>query len=176
MGIIGAAAAGKSALAQLLCAASSVLWDVSRVQCVSMDGYSFPNSYLAAEPGVDHLGRPCTLKDIKGLPRTLDVDKFSSDLRRLHRPNGEAVLLPVYDRDLHDPVQEGVAIVPGCQIVIVEGECFRIFVVLALQPETLEGYPIKGLLQQSFCSQRKSEMRRSLKHNYFQPQGWTIES
>lgn len=121
MGIVGPAAAGKSTLAQLLCAAGDVLWGNSYMQCVSMDGYSFPNSYLSAEPAVDHLGRPCTLKAVKGLPCTLDAGALLRDLRRLRSTDAQTVLLPAYSRHLHDPVPDCVAVEPGCRIVIIEG-------------------------------------------------------
>lgn len=121
MGIVGPAAAGKSTLAQLLCAAGDVLWGDSYMKCVSMDGYSFPNSYLSAEPAVDHMGRPCTLKAVKGLPSTLDASALLRDLRRLRSTYADTVLLPAYSRDLHDPVPDCVAVTPSCRIVIVEG-------------------------------------------------------
>lgn len=91
-----------------------------------MDGYSFPNSYLRAEQAIDHQGRPCTLKDIKGLPNTLDVDALLRDLLRLRTAGREPVLLPSYNRDLHDPVPDSVAIATDCKVVIIEGEKPRI--------------------------------------------------
>lgn len=121
MGIVGPAAAGKSTLAQLLCAAGDALWGDSYMQCVSMDGYSFPNSYLSAEPAVDHIGRPCTLKAVKGLPSTLDAGALLRDLHLLRSTDAQTVLLPAYSRDLHDPVPDCVAVAPGCRIVIIEG-------------------------------------------------------
>lgn len=101
VGIIGAAAAGKSVLAQLVCAASAILQgNESWAQCVSMDGYSYFNSHLLAQPATDHLGRACTLKDIKGAPSTLDADAFLRDLLRLRSPStsSQTIRLPAYDR------------------------------------------------------------------------------
>lgn len=91
-----------------------------------MDGYSFPNSYLLAEQAFDHQSHPCTLKDIKGLPNTLDVDALLRDLLRLRTAGREPVLLPSYDRDLHDPVPDSVSIATDCKVVIVEGEKLRV--------------------------------------------------
>lgn len=91
-----------------------------------MDGYSFPNSYLLAEQVLDHRSNPCTLKDIKGLPNTLDVDALLRDLLRLRTAGRETVLLPSYDRDLHDPVPDSVSIATDCKVVIVEGEELRV--------------------------------------------------
>lgn len=124
VGIVGAAAAGKSTLAQLVCAACSVLWRASCgawIQCVSMDGYSFPNSHLVAQPATDHLSRSCSLEDLKGIPVTLDADALLRDLLRLRTSKRESVLLPAYNRDLHDPVPDSVTVSTDCRVVVVEG-------------------------------------------------------
>ncbi|CAM9739592.1 unnamed protein product, partial [Scytosiphon promiscuus] len=120
VGLCGSAAAGKSTLAQLLCAACGVLWGTSSVTCLSMDAYSFPNAYLSAEPA-EYLGRPCALKDIKGRPETLDSASFLRDLDYLRLRSTHTIMLPAYSRDLHDPVPNCVAVAPDCRIVIVEG-------------------------------------------------------
>ena len=122
IGIVGPAGAGKSTLSQLLCAACTILSGTPWVQCVSMDGYSFPNSRLVAEQAVDNLGRICTLKDIKGLPSTLDVNVLLQDLLRLGSAGNDPIFLPAYDRGLHEPVPNSVAIATDCKIVIFEGE------------------------------------------------------
>ncbi|CAM9767215.1 unnamed protein product [Ascophyllum nodosum] len=121
IGIVGPAGAGKSTLSQLLCAACTILSGTPWVQCVSMDGYSFPNSRLVAEQAVDNLGRICTLKDIKGLPSTLDVNVLLQDLLRLGSAGNDPIFLPAYDRGLHEPVPNSVAIATDCKIVIFEG-------------------------------------------------------
>lgn len=122
VGLCGCAAAGKSTLAQLLCAACGILWGPSKIQNVSMDAYSFPNAHLSTRPAEDHIGRPCTLKDIKGHPKTLDCASLLRDLDRLRAPNAQTILLPAYSRSLHDPVPDCVAVSPECQVIIVEGK------------------------------------------------------
>lgn len=87
-----------------------------------MDAYSFPNAHLSTESAEDHAGRPCTLKDIKGHPKTLDCASLLRDLNRLRVPNAQTILLPAYSRSLHDPVPDSVAVSPECQVVIVEGK------------------------------------------------------
>lgn len=122
VGVSGSAGAGKSTLALLLCAACNILSDRPNFsQTVSMDAYSYPNAQLSAQPAEDHLGRACTLKDVKGQPKTLDCASLLRDLERLRLPNAQSVLLPAYSRQLHDPVPDCVAVAPGCRIVIVEG-------------------------------------------------------
>ncbi|CAM9094230.1 unnamed protein product [Ectocarpus fasciculatus] len=120
VGLCGSAAAGKSTLAQLLCAAYGIIWGASSIQCISMDAYSYPNAHLAAEV-TEYLGRACTLKDIKGLPKTLDCASLLRDLGRLRTPSKESIKLPAYSRDLHDPVPDCIAVAPDCRVVIVEG-------------------------------------------------------
>lgn len=101
MAVVGAAAAVKSTLAELVCAACRLLQGTkSWIQCVSMDGYSFPNSYLVSQSATDHLGRPCSLKEIKGAPSPLDADALLRDLLLLRSStsNTDAILLPAYSR------------------------------------------------------------------------------
>lgn len=124
VGLCGCAAAGKSTLAQVLCAACCILWGSSSIQSLSMDAYSFPNAYLSTGPAEDHIGRPCTLKDIKGHPQTLDCAAFLQDLRHLRAKSAQTILLPAYSRSLHDPVPDCVAVSPECQVIIVEGKTY----------------------------------------------------
>lgn len=126
MGFAGSAGAGKSTLAQLLCAACNILSGrCDFAQTVSMDAYSYPNAQLSAQPAEDHLGRPCTLKDIKGQPETLDCASLLRDLERLRLPNAQTIMFPAYSRTLHDPVPDCVAVAPDCRLVIIEGTCSR---------------------------------------------------
>lgn len=124
MGIVGPAGAGKSTLAQMICSACRRFWEADGapwIQCVSMDGYMYPNSYLVAQSAKDHLGNPCSLKDIKGAPSTLDVEGLIRDLDRLRSRCCESVLLPSYDRNIHDPVPESIAVDLACRVVVIEG-------------------------------------------------------
>lgn len=122
MGMSGSAGAGKSTLAQLLCAACNNLSGQCHFsQTVSMDAYSYPNAHLSAQPAEDHLGRACTLKDIKGQPKTLDCASLLRDLELLRLPIAQPILLPAYSRQLHDPVPDSVTVAPDCRVVIVEG-------------------------------------------------------
>lgn len=124
VGMSGPAGAGKSTLAQLLCAACNILSGQRQFsQAVSMDAYSYPNAQLSAQPAEDHLGRACTLKDIKGQPKTLDCASLLRDLELLRLPSSQNILLPAYSRQLHDPVPDCVAVAPDCRVVIAEGIC-----------------------------------------------------
>lgn len=122
VGVSGSAGAGKSTLAQVLCAACNILSGQPHFsQTVSMDAYSHSNAHLSAQQAEDQLGRACTLKDVKGQPRTLDCASLLRDLERFRLPNTQSILLPAYSRQLHDPVPDCVAVAPECRLVIVEG-------------------------------------------------------
>lgn len=85
---------------------------------VSMDAWHFPNSALDSTPAPGGEG---TLRDIKGQPASIDAEAMGQALQQLRSGGHEDVLLPVYDRALHDPVPAGVK-VPGTSfLVFVEG-------------------------------------------------------
>jgi len=105
VGIAGPPGAGKSALAEALAEefGNQAAW-------VPMDGFHFTNARLAA------LG----LIARKGAPETFDRLAFElavSELRKASAP----VRLPVYSRDLHEPVPDALTVEPETPIVILEG-------------------------------------------------------
>lgn len=98
--LAGPPAAGKSTLCRVL----ETL--CPEIQTVGLDGFHYPNAYLEAHG----------LRQIKGAPETYDTEKLIRKLARI----GEAdQFWPVYDRRLHDPVEDA-ACLTG-EIVIVEG-------------------------------------------------------
>lgn len=80
--------------------------------CVlSTDAYHLPNSKLV------QLG----LKSIKGAPQTMDVNHLLTDLSSIVSNTCSDVWLPVYDRNIHDPVEHAMCVKPSHKIVILEG-------------------------------------------------------
>ncbi|MDO4901802.1 phosphoribulokinase [Actinomyces sp.] len=77
---------------------------------VPMDGFHMSNAVL------DQLGR----HGRKGAPDTFDVAGYRSALDRVRAPEYSDVLVPVYRRDLHEPVAAG-ALVDGPGVVVTEG-------------------------------------------------------
>ena len=62
------------------------------------------------------------LRRIKGRPETFDAAKFVADVKRVRDGVGTSpVLLPEYDRALHEPVDGRVSVEPSIDIVLVEG-------------------------------------------------------
>ena len=108
-------AAGKSTLCCYLEMLSKSEGDITPVQCVGMDGFHHTNAYLQCHYA-DRDGRKILLKSIKGAPETYDVAALRQKLETLNEDDRR---WPVYDRRIHDPLPEAVAI--RSDIVIVEG-------------------------------------------------------
>ncbi|MGW6726404.1 nucleoside/nucleotide kinase family protein [Nocardia sp. NPDC055029] len=109
LGLAGPPGAGKSTLAQRLCAE---LTRSGRPAVVApMDGYHLRNEVLRARGALAR----------KGEPDTFDAAGFVADLRALREtPIGEPVPWPLFDRAIDEPTERGV-IVCDEDIVIVEG-------------------------------------------------------
>ncbi|MFE3824097.1 nucleoside/nucleotide kinase family protein [Streptomyces sp. NPDC059092] len=119
LGIVGAPAAGKSTLAELL------VRELGPAAClVPMDGYHLANSVLLA------LGR----RDRKGAPDTFDAEGYVALLRRLRDAAGPAgtgqagtgtragtVYAPRFHREIEESVAGEIAIAPEARLVITEG-------------------------------------------------------
>jgi pantothenate kinase len=59
-----------------------------------------------------------------GAPDTFDVDGFRATLVAIRRgfgASGHAVLVPGFDREVEEPIPDALAIAPGAQCVIIEG-------------------------------------------------------
>ncbi|MFJ7997333.1 nucleoside/nucleotide kinase family protein [Streptomyces sp. NPDC096310] len=112
LGIVGAPAAGKSTLAELL------VRELGPGAClVPMDGYHLANSVLHA------LGR----RDRKGAPDTFDAEGYVALLRRLRDvagPDGTgtgAVYAPRFHREIEESVAGETVIAPEARLVVTEG-------------------------------------------------------
>jgi NAD-dependent deacetylase len=104
VGIAGPPGAGKSRLAKALAA------ELGPHVLVPMDGFHFNNARL------DALG----LRARKGSPETFDRLAFELAVKAL-RLAQEPVRLPVYSRELHEPVPDAFTAGPGTPCVIIEG-------------------------------------------------------
>ena len=105
IGVVGPPGAGKSELAQSLVVALGQLAVV-----VAMDGFHFPNARLEV------LG----LRARKGAPETFDRLAFELAIAKL-RATQEPMSLPLYSRELHEPITDALTVPLASQIVIVEG-------------------------------------------------------
>ncbi|MBQ6395093.1 MAG: nucleoside/nucleotide kinase family protein [Atopobiaceae bacterium] len=114
---LGAApGAGKSVLAAYLEKLSASIPDAERVQAVGMDGFHHTNAFLESH-SIEVDGQTRTLRSVKGWPETFRSAELQEKVRALK--DSDTVLFPVYDRNLHDPVED--ALLVDAPIVLIEG-------------------------------------------------------
>jgi pantothenate kinase len=108
--IAGPPGAGKSTLAETLCAQLNQ-YEPAFARILAMDGFHFDDRVLEAR----------RLRARKGAPETFDVDGLAAMLDRLRADDGRDIAVPVFDRAL-EIARAGAAIIPAAaRIVIVEG-------------------------------------------------------
>lgn len=108
--------AGKSTLLSFLGRLAGVTEGVGRIQTIGMDGFHRRQEYLLSHDTVRD-GKPIRMVEVKGAPETFDLEALTERVKRL--ASGENIGWPVYDRLLHNPVEDAV-LVDG-EIVILEG-------------------------------------------------------
>ena len=108
VGLVGAPGSGKSTISEQLETALKAAGIFAGL--VAMDGFHLSNTVL------DELGR----RNRKGAPDTFDVEGYLMTLDRVRADGAPQVLVPVYRRDLHEPVAAG-SLVSGTGVVITEG-------------------------------------------------------
>lgn len=109
-GIAGIPGSGKSTLAESLCAECNRLEHPGFSVVVPQDGFHLSNSEL------EKLG----LASRKGSPETFNSCALLEKLTGIRR-GGSVVRVPVYSREIHEPVPDAVEIPAGVQLVLVEG-------------------------------------------------------
>ena len=149
IGIIGPAAAGKSVLAQTLARTCEMLWGEQWALALSMDAYHMRNEDLESSTRGEH-----TLKQLKGHTFTLDAASLRSDLQKL-RSQRDSVSLPIYDRNLHEPVPNGLVATRKHRLIILEG--------LHLLSDEPEWQPVQALLSRTIAlSVPRSHSKRAV--------------
>ncbi len=108
VGLVGAPGSGKSTISEQLETALKAAGIFAGL--VAMDGFHLSNTVL------DELGR----RNRKGAPDTFDVEGYLMTLDRVRADGAPQILVPVYRRDLHEPVAAG-SLVSGTGVVITEG-------------------------------------------------------
>lgn len=108
-------AAGKSTLCCYLEDLSRHVSGLTPVQAVGIDGFHYPQAYLDSHE-ITKNGETLPLAKIKGAPETYDVEKLRGLLERLNEENQK---WPIYDRRIHNPVENAVEIQE--EIILLEG-------------------------------------------------------
>ncbi len=111
LGLAGCGGSGKSTLAERLRRRAAGAVGAAAVAVVPMDGFHLSNARLA------ELG----LTRRKGSPPSFDAAGFVALLQQLRADGPEPVGVPVYSRQLHEPVPDGVQVAPAVRLIIVEG-------------------------------------------------------
>ena len=108
VGLVGAPGSGKSTIASEL---RTRLKEADLFAgLVAMDGFHLSDAVL----------NEWDRHDRKGAPDTFDIDGYLAILDRVRTDGVRQVLVPVYRRDLHEPVAAG-GVVSGPGIVVTEG-------------------------------------------------------
>jgi len=121
-GVAGPPGSGKSVFAVLLAKIINACvgpGEGIEVAICPLDGFHYPNAYLESHFVSDDEGRQRTLRSVKGSPETFDVAAFVETLDRLRAE--PSMTLPRYDRRVHEPVPDAIAIERRHRIVLVEG-------------------------------------------------------
>ena len=108
-------ATGKSTLLQFLEELTRTHAELTPVQALGMDGFHYPNNYLAAHT-ILRDGVETPLKSIKGAPETFDVALLAEKLRAAKKG---VTAFPVYDRRIHDPRSDALKV--DAAILLIEG-------------------------------------------------------
>lgn len=107
---------GKTTLLTFLEKLSREREDIEAVQIIGMDGFHRRQEYLQNHY-VQRDGRQVVMVDIKGAPVTFDLEKLTESIRKVAA--GEVCGWPVYDRMLHNPVEDAIQV--DGNIILLEG-------------------------------------------------------
>lgn len=108
--------AGKSTLVSFLHRLAEERGDIGRIQAIGMDGFHRRQEYLLTHD-TERDGKKIRMVEIKGAPETFDLEALTKRVKSLAA--GEKTKWPVYDRLLHNPVEDAVPI--DGDIVLLEG-------------------------------------------------------
>lgn len=113
--LAGPPGAGKSTLAAFLEYLSCHTPGLTPVQALGMDGFHYPQAYISTHT-VQRGGREIPMQSIKGAPESFNAVKLAE---KLDRAGLENVRWPVYDRRMHDVVEDQIEVT--ADILLVEG-------------------------------------------------------
>ena len=118
VGIAGPPGSGKTAFSAILSALINSLSREKRGLLVGLDGWHYPNEYLATHT-LARDGQTTPLSSLKGSPESFDAEAAFTCLRAIRL--GQEVRFPIYSRKLHAPLAEAGAVLATHKIILVEG-------------------------------------------------------
>lgn len=108
-------AVGKSTLAAFLAMLSRQDRTLAPLQTLGLDGFHFHQDYLLSHALLRD-GAEIPMSQIKGAPETFDVEKLRHALADVQRGD---LLWPLYDRRLHDVVENAIPVT--APVLLIEG-------------------------------------------------------
>lgn len=108
-------AVGKTTLCQFLEYLSKEQEDITKIQAIGLDGFHYPSDYINSHDAIVH-GKTVPMKEVKGCPETYDTEKLEQKLQKIGQ---EDILWPIYDRNIHDVVEDVVKV--DQDIILLEG-------------------------------------------------------
>ena len=107
---------GKTTLLSFLEKLSREHPEIGHIQVIGMDGFHRRQEYLLSH-FVERDGRQISMVEIKGAPITFDLERLTESVKKVAA--GERCGWPVYDRMLHNPVEDTLRV--DSDIVLLEG-------------------------------------------------------
>ena len=108
-------AVGKTTLCEFLEYLSKQDQELTDIQALGLDGFHYHSDYINSHDAIV-LGEKVPMKQVKGCPETYDTEKLRQKLEKIKT---EDILWPIYDRNLHDVVEDQIKVEKN--IILIEG-------------------------------------------------------
>lgn len=108
-------AVGKTTLCEFLEHLSKQDQELTDIQSLGLDGFHYHSDYINSHDAIV-LGEKVPMKQVKGCPETYDTEKLRQKLEQIKT---EDILWPIYDRNLHDVVEDQIKVTKD--IILIEG-------------------------------------------------------
>lgn len=108
-------AVGKTTLCEFLEYLSKQDQELIDIQALGLDGFHYHSDYINFHDAIV-LGEKVPMKRVKGCPETYDTEKLRQKLEQIKT---EDILWPIYDRNLHDVVEDQIKVTQD--IILIEG-------------------------------------------------------
>lgn len=163
-------AVGKSTLSQFLEYLTKEEKELTEIQAIGLDGFHYHSDYINSHDAVV-FGEKIPMKQVKGCPETYNTEKLRQKLERIKT---EDILWPVYDRNLHDVVEDQIKIIKD--IILIEGN----WLLLKQEPwksmQEYADYKILILAEEEMLKERLIERKQKGGLSRKEAEDWYINS